>query len=268
MPAPDLALTRRHALLALAAAAASGARADALAPLAPDSWAEARVAIPAGLHRLAGPARIAEVAVATPPAFDATRAWPVLIVNATSDSGHQSSRQLLAAYRAAAGSAGWVALAADADPAVSSRDDTLSLRYALARTALAAVQPLWRDAGQAALAFAGFSGGAKYAGWLAALFASQHARVAGVFLSGVNEDPLAAAAREFGVLDEGFRATPVVLQGGRDDTVATPDQHREVERKLREARFRAVRLEWVDGGHRVDAARLPAALAWFAASGQ
>lgn len=267
MPAPDLALTRRHALLALAATAASGVRADALPPLAPGAWAEARVAIPAGLHRLAGPARIAQVAVATPPEFDATRAWPVLIVNATSDTGHQSSRQLMAAYRAAATAAGWVALAADPEPAVALRDDTLSLRYALARTALAAVQPLWRDAGQPALAFAGFSGGAKYAGWLGALFASQRARVAGVFLSGVNEDPLAAAAREFDVLDESFRAMPVVLQGGRDDTVATPAQHRAVERTLREARFRAVRLEWVDGGHRVDASGLQAALAWFAASG-
>lgn len=46
MPAPDLALTRRHALLALAATAARGVRADALPPLAPGAWAEARVAIP------------------------------------------------------------------------------------------------------------------------------------------------------------------------------------------------------------------------------
>jgi predicted esterase len=157
-------------------------------------------------------------------------------------------------------------LAADPDIEVAQRDDSLSLRYALAGVALDAVHPQWQDPGRAALAFAGFSGGAKFSGWLAALFASQHARVSGIFLAGVNEEPVAAAARQLKVLDEGYLSIPVFLQAGRLDTVATPDRHREILAELRRRGFRSLRLEVVEGGHRVDATWLPAALEWFAAS--
>jgi len=123
-----------------------------------------------------------------------------------------------------------------------------------------------RSRRRAALAFAGFSGGAKVSGWLAALFASQHARVSGIFLAGVNEEPVAAAARQLKVLDEGYLSIPVFLQAGRLDTVATPDRHREILVELRRRGFRSLRLEVVEGGHRVDATWLRAALEWFAAS--
>ncbi len=260
-----LAVSRRAALRVLLAAAAGDACAAAAPPLQAGALAEFRVELPVALHRLAGPVRVAHVAVATPPAFDAALPWPVLIVCATSDPGHQSSRQLMTAYRASAAAAGWVALAADPDPDVEQDEDTLSMRFALLRAALAAVQPLWRDAGRSPLAFAGFSGGAKYAGWLAALFASQRSRVAGIFLSGVNEDPVAQAARQLGVLDDAFLAVPVFLQGGRADTVATPARHRALEAELRERGFRSLRLGLVPGAHGVDATWLQAALEWFAA---
>jgi hypothetical protein len=79
------------------------------------------------------------------------------------------------------------------------------LGYALATAAMDAVlHPQWRDAGRATLAFGGFSGGAKYAGWLAALFTTQGARVSGIFLSAVNEEPVATAAQQLKVLDEEY----------------------------------------------------------------
>ncbi|HET7524770.1 MAG TPA: hypothetical protein VFK10_02400 [Burkholderiaceae bacterium] len=247
-------------------AAIAGRAAAALPELKADELVQFRVEVPADLHELAGAVRVAKVAVATPTAFDPAQPWRVLIVNATSDLGYQSSRQLMTAYRSAVTGAGWVALAADPDTEVAQRDDSLTLRYALASAALDAVHPRWRDAGRATLAFAGFSGGAKYSGWLAALFATQGARVAGIFLSGVNEDPVAAAARKLKVLDEEFLSVPVFLQAGRSDTVATPDRHRDIMAELRRGGFRSVRLEVVEGGHRVDATWLPAALEWFAAS--
>ncbi len=236
----------------------------------PDGVMQWRVDIPEDLRRLAGQggrpsqARVALVTAAFPPGFDAGRNWPVLLVNATSDPGYNSSRALLAQYRAAAGAAGWVALAADPEPAVSQGDDALSLRYVLGMLTLAAVQPLWRDAAQAPLALAGFSGGAKYAGWLSALFARQGRRVAGVYLAGVNQDPLLPAAEQLGVLDDGFRGMPVFLQSGTADRVATPVQHRRLLSGLERAGFTRLKLATVDRGHEVDAAPLPEALAWFA----
>lgn len=236
----------------------------------PGGLAQWRIDIPEDLRRLVGqdsrpsPARAAWVSAAFPPGFDAGRDWPVLLVNATSDPGYNSSRALLAQYRAAAGAAGWVALAADPEPAVSQADDALLLRFVLGLLALSAVGPLWRGAAEALLALAGFSGGAKYAGWLSALFARQGRRAAGVYLAGVNEDPLLPAAEQMGVLDDDFRGMPVFLQSGARDAVATPMQLRRLQSSLERAGFTRLRLATVDRGHEVDATPLPEALAWFA----
>ncbi|WP_374564539.1 hypothetical protein [Ideonella sp.] len=229
-----------------------------------------RVALSAEWRQAAGrggvPSKVEQalVTVVLPPGFDAARDWPVLIVNATSDPGYSSSRALLQAYRAAAGDAGWVIVAADPEPAVGQDDDLLQLRYVLGHAALAVLKPLWKGAEQPRIAFAGFSGGAKYAGWLAALFRSRGARVAGVYMAGVNTNALGEAAKQFGGLDEAMRAVPVFLQGGLKDRVATPAQHRGIEDDLRAAGFKRVKLEFVAGGHMVDAAPLRGALEWFA----
>jgi len=260
-------LSRRAALGVVIAATTAARRAAADVPtLKADELVELRVELPADRQGLAGKVRVARVTVATPAAFDPGQPWRVLVVNATSDPGYQSSRALMTAYRAAATAAGWVVLAADPDSEVAQAEDSLTLRYALASTALDAVHARWRDAGQATLAFAGFSGGAKYSGWLAALFTTQGARVGGLFLAGVNEEPVATAAQKLKVLDDGYRSIPVFLQAGRRDTVAPPDKHREILDELRKRGFRALRLEVVEGGHRVDATQLQAALEWFAAS--
>jgi predicted esterase len=187
----------------------------------------------------------------------------VLVVNATSDPGYNSSRQLLRAYRAAAAKAGWIAVAADPEPAVPQADDQLTLRFALDLAALLALQPHWKDAGRAPLAFAGFSGGAKYSGYLAAMFRRQGVRLAGVYMAGVNQNAFGDAARQFGVLDDALRDVPVFLQGGTRDRVATPAQHRAIESELTRDGFRHVRLEFVPGGHALDTAPLADALRWF-----
>src|SRR3954452_16000535 len=108
-------LARRAALGVLIMATTAGAEVPALKP---DELLEFRVELPADLHGLAGKVRVARVAVATPAAFGPAQPWRVLIVNATSDPGYQSSRALMAAYRAAATGAGWVVLAADPDTEV------------------------------------------------------------------------------------------------------------------------------------------------------
>jgi len=260
----------RRALAAVALAFAGVAAATpVLVPvLVPGEVTALRVELPADLRQRAGAGRLsrvieARVLVVAPPGFDADREWPLLLVSATSDPGHSSSRALLESYRGAAAEAGWVIVAADPWPEPTQDEDSLSLRFALDRAALAALQPAWRGAERAPLAFAGFSGGAKYAGSLAALFAPQGAPVAGVYMAGVNEAALLRAARQLGVLDDTMLGIPVLLQGGLRDPVATPAQHRRVLREMQDAGFRHLRLEFVDGGHVVDAAALAQALAWF-----
>lgn len=258
----------RRQLLALASSAwltglARGEPAEA-------AGVEASVALSAEWRRMAasggGLSKVeqAQVTVVRPRGFDAAGEWPVLVVNATSDRGNHSSRALLQAYRAAADEAGWVIVAADPQPEVDQRDDLLGLRYVLGSAALAVVRPMWKGAERARIAFAGFSGGAKYSGWLSALFHKQGAAVAGAYMAGVNTNAIGEAAGQFGLArDEAFHHLPIFLQGGLKDRVATPAQHEGIADELKRDGFDRVRLAFVPGPHAVDASLLAGALRWF-----
>lgn len=253
----------RQGLRAVIAACALAAAASAFAAVS-----EFEVELTPELRRLAGhgelsPATRARVTVAMPDGLGAAADPPVLVVNATSDPGYRSSRRLLAAYAASALAAGWIALAADPVPEVAVGQDDATLRFVLDFAALSALRRQWPRAATAALAFGGFSGGSKYSGWLAAAFAGEGRRVIGVYLAGINRDTIVDAARQFHVLDENFRRTPIFLQSGEKDEVATPADHRAVADELKRAGFRHVRIEHVAGEHDVDAGPLRGALEWF-----
>jgi hypothetical protein len=241
----------RLAALAPASQPASGPA------LVPGEVVRFAVELPDTLRQFAGAAAVqrALVEVALPTGFDAARAWPVLLVNATSDPGYQSSRALAQAYRQAATAAGWVVVAADPEPAVSQEDDRLTLRFALASAALAALQMHWAQADEAPLALAGFSGGAKYSGWLAAMFARQGRRVAGVYLAGINQEPL-KPRRAVRRLRGPLRRLPV-FRGGAKDRIATPAQHR-LQAELW-ARVQPGAARVLEGSHVVDPEPLPRA---------
>jgi predicted esterase len=261
------AIRRRLAWAACLHGALVAFAANALPALAPGGVSEFQVELTPELRQIAGrgslsPATYAVVAIAVPPKFEPTRDWPVMIVNATVDRPGQS-RALLRAYAAAALDEGWILLAADPVPDVDRADDEATLRFALDFAALAVLQRQWPGAGKARLAFGGFSGGAKYSGWLAAAFAGQKRAVIGVYLASCNEDTLAPAARDFDVLDERFRRIPVFLQSGENDSVATPADHRRVQADLENAGFRRVRVEYFAGTHEVAPAPLRQALRWF-----
>ena len=108
-----------------------------------------------------------------------------------------------------------------------------------------------------------FSGGAKYASWLAAAFARQGREVAGIHLAGINQNTLVDAASQFNVLNAAFKRVPVFLQVGDKDDVSTPADHQALASELRRAGFRNVRLESFAGTHEVEPAPLRAALEWF-----
>ena len=247
-------------LVASAALAAPG--------LTPGAVSEFNVELPVALREMAGRGRLSPVAhalvsIAAPAKIDMAHDWPVLFVSATSDPQYHSSRRLLRAYAETALAAGWIVVAADPAEDVTAEQDDVPLRLALSKAAFATLELQWPGAGTAPLAFGGFSGGAKYSGWLAAAYASEGHTVIGIYMAGINQDTLVSAATQFNVLNTAFKGVPVFLQSGETDEVSTPVEHRAVYADLKRAGFRRVRLDYFQGSHDVDPAPLRIALEWF-----
>jgi predicted esterase len=255
-------------VIALLAVLLATAAAIAAPELRSGGLNEFEVELPTDLRKIAGrgelsPVARARVTIALPANFDAARDWPVLVVSATSDRGYQSSRRLLGIYASAALPQGWIAVAADPAEDVSGDEDNVPLRYALNVAALAALRLQWPGVDKAPLAFAGFSGGSKYSGWLAATFASRGRRIIGIYVAGINEDTVLDAARELNVLNESYKNVPVFLQSGETDEISTPADHQRIRDELRRAGFRHLRIEYFPGPHVVDPGPLGVGLAWF-----
>ena len=250
-----------------AAAAFLAAALPMLAGAAPfaEGLNEFKVELPAELRTMAGRGKLspithAAVMLAVPNGMRVEGPAPVLVVSATSG---RSSRELLRAYAQAASESGWVLVAADAEPGLPVAEDQLSARIALVTAALAGLRHQWPASAEAPLAFGGFSGGAKYSGWLAASFAKRGRNVVGVYFSGTNEDTLSAAATHFEITDERFKRMAVFVQAGARDEVAGPEDHKRVVASLQRAGFGRVKLSWTSGGHQVAPESLRGALDWF-----
>lgn len=248
------------AFVASAALAAPG--------LKPGGLSEFNVELPRELRQMAGRGQLsavkhALVTVAVPAKFDTARDWPVMVISATSDPQYHSSRALLGGYADTALAAGWILVAADPAEEVAVEQDDVPLRWALNLAALAALELQWPGAAKAKLAFGGFSGGAKYAGWLAAAFASQNRAIIGIYLAGINQDTVLDAAERFKVLNETYRSVPVFLQSGEKDDIATPADHRTIQDELKRAGFTNVRVGYFPGAHVIDPGPLRTALDWF-----
>jgi predicted esterase len=261
-------MNRMYRFLALLSALLAAFPANAATTLKAGGLSEFNVELPSELRQAAGRGQLSLVAhalvtFAVPAGFEAARGYPVMIVSATSDPQFHSSRSLLHAYAETAFAAGWILMAADPAEEVSVERDDVGLRYALNAAALAALASQWPAAGKAPLAFGGFSGGAKYSGWLAAAFARQGRSIIGIYLAGINSDTIVPAGQHFNVLKGTFKRVPVFLQSGENDEIATPADHQVVRDELQRAGFRYVRLERVAGSHEVDPAPLRAALDWF-----
>lgn len=247
-------------LIATAALAAPGLTAGALN--------EFDVELPTALRNIAGrgslsPVTHALITIAVPPRMDLARERPVMVISATSDAGNHSSRRLLRAYAETALASGWVLVAADPAESVTVEQDDVPLRLALNTAALAVMARQWARGATAPLAFGGFSGGAKYSGWLAAAFASQGRTVIGLYLAGINQNTLLDAATQFKVLNTDFKRIPVFLQSGEQDEVATTAEHQDVAAELIRAGFKNVRIVAFPGPHEVEPGPLSTALDWF-----
>jgi predicted esterase len=234
----------------------------------PGALTEYNVELPRELRQMAGRGQLSPVAhalvtIALPHDIDMAHEWPIMVISATSDPSYNSSRGLLHAYAEVAMAAGWILVAADPVESITAEQDDVPMRLALATAALAVLDKQRPASHTAPLAFGGFSGGAKYSEWLAASFAKQGRNIIGIYLAGINADTLVEAAQMFDVLTPKFKRTPVFLQTGIKDAVATPEDHARVAAELKLAGFRNIRIESFDGAHEIQPAPLAEALVWF-----
>ncbi len=212
--------------------------------------------------------RDALVSVAFPPKFDPAKSWPILIVSVTisgKDKGKEpSSIKAMNGFVDAAREQGWIVLAADLPgqivPGMSAN------RCALAHAGLDALARQWPASKDWPIATGGFSGGAKYSGWLGGWFAAEGRKVLGMFMGGCNEDAASTALKEYKPPRKEFLAAKVFLSTGKDDRIAGPSFGQTVQASLKKSGFDQVKLELFDGPHQLHREHIAPALQWFAES--
>jgi len=246
-------------------AATAGSLTFAGVPFSPGSTVKANVPLSAQEKSLAGqggnavpPNAVAMLA--TPSNFDPGKSWPVLVVCSTSDFKRQNRDDLVDFYRRVGLAEGWVLLAGDGpQPA---RNDTGAWRGAMTLAAIGALHRSFPGSDKWPIACAGFSGGGKGVGLVAPLLARNGSRVAGIYITGANEDRLSEGYSRVAP-GAGFLTTPVYISAGRDDRIATVEQQYNVAGSVKRNGFQRIRIGTFHGGHEVNDAQTSIALRWF-----
>ncbi|MFL6598637.1 MAG: hypothetical protein ACJ8KF_11860 [Chthoniobacterales bacterium] len=198
--------------------------------------------------------------LATPLNFDPQKAWPVLVVCSTSDSKRQNRDDLVDFYGRVGLREGWVVLAGDGpQPA---RNDTAAWRGAMTLAAIDALHRSFPGSNKWPVACAGFSGGGKGVGVVAPLLAKHGCRIAGIYITGANEDRLSEGYARVGPAKE-FLKTPVYISAGRDDRIATLEQQYNVAGSIKRTGFQRIKIGTFHGGHEANDAQTSIALHWF-----
>jgi hypothetical protein len=195
-----------------------------------------------------------------PTGFDPARSRPILIITSTADLDRTSIMDA-PSYRDAAMKQGWIVLATDAT--IRPRQDSIAWRLSILTAALQMIRTDWPQSAQWPVAFAGFSGGAKSSGYLAAMLSGNRGfKICGMFLTGINADRVSAAYKDYHP-PPNFLNTPIWISSGTGDQIARPGQEEGVYYSLEKTGFKQVRLEKFSGGHEVDGAQVQRALHWF-----
>ena len=208
----------------------------------------------------------AQVGVFFPDSFDPAKSWPIMLVSVT-DSGraqgkNPSSVKAMGGFIEAARELGWVVIGADCPGYLTPGNP--SNRAGLAEAALEAMAVQWPASKNWPVATGGFSGGAKYSGWLGGWFAKEGRKVLGMFMGGVNEDAASASIKEWQVPRSAFGKAHVFISTGKDDNIAGPAKTKAVIASLKGNGFK-VQEEIHDGGHQLNKEHVLAAMKDFAA---
>jgi hypothetical protein len=231
----------------------------------PGSTVKANVALSAQEKSLAGqggnvvPPNAVAI-LATPANFDPRKNWPVLIPCSTSDFKRQNRDDLVQFYRTVGLAEGWVLLAGDGPQ--HPRNDTASWRGAMTLAAVDALHRSFPGSDKWPVACAGFSGGGKGVGYVAPLLARNGCRIAGIYMTGANEDHLSDG---YARIQPGasFLITPIYISAGHDDRIATVEQQYTVAGSIKRTGFNRMRIGTFHGGHEVNDGQTSVALRWF-----
>src|SRR5947207_9158963 len=199
--------------------------------------------------------------LAVPRGFATKKTLPVLIVFSSSDHLFPSWYDLMVHYRVTALAEGWVLLAGDG-PQPPPVLDSSGWRAGHTLAALDALNRSFPGSSKWPIVCAGQSGGAKRASYLAPLLAAGGYRVAGIFLNGMNEERITQGYRRFNP-GRDFLRTPIFLNSGMYDMVATPEQPNDVEKSMRRTGFENIRHASFPGGHELPPTRLLDGLRWL-----
>lgn len=204
----------------------------------------------------------ATVAIALPPDFDPRGSNRFLVISSTSD-GDGSSVNHHNEYWQTAIARGWVCIAADGPEKPPT--DNNSWRWAMIRAAMDEIARAWPASTNWPVAVAGYSGGAKRSGYMAALFAKSDRRVLGMFMGGCNDDMASKGLNEFKPRRNAFLRVPIFLSAGDTDTTAPVSSVERVRGWMDGNGFKTIRLEIHQGGHFLYKPHVEMALDWFAA---
>jgi hypothetical protein len=198
--------------------------------------------------------------LATPANFDPRKGWPVLVPCSTSDFKRQNRDDLIQFYRTVGLSEGWVLLAGDGPQ--HARNDTAAWRGAMTLAAVDALHRSFSGSEKWPVACAGFSGGGKGVGYVAPLLAKNGCRIAGIYMTGANEDHLSDG---YARIQPGpnFLSTPIYISAGHDDRIATVEQQYTVAGSIKRTGFNRMRIGTFHGGHEVNDGQTSVALGWF-----
>jgi hypothetical protein len=198
--------------------------------------------------------------LATPANFDPRKNWPVLVICSTSDFKRQNRNDLVDFYRTVGLAEGWVLLAGDGPQ--HPRNDTAAWRGAMTLAAIHALHRSFSGSEKWPVACAGFSGGGKGVGYVAPLLAKNGCRVAGIYMTGANEDHLSDG---YARIQPGpnFLSTPIYISAGHDDRIATVEQQYTVAGSIKRTGFNRMRIGTFRGGHEVNDGQTSVALRWF-----
>jgi pimeloyl-ACP methyl ester carboxylesterase len=195
-----------------------------------------------------------------PNGFDPAKTWPILVITSTTDVGRTNILDA-PAYRDTATKEGWIVFATDAT--IQPSADSLAWRVAPLTAGLQFLRSNWPQSARWPVGFAGFSGGAKRAGIVAAMLAENRGlRICGLFLAGINSDRVTAAYKDYHPPAD-FLNVPIWISSGMSDPIATPGLSEGVYFSLKRTGFKNVRLEKFFGGHMLKKADLQRALHWF-----
>lgn len=198
--------------------------------------------------------------LATPSNFDPQKTWPVLVVCSTSDFKRQNRDDLVQFYRTVGLSERWLLLAGDGPQ--HARNDTAAWRGAMTLAAVDALHRSFSGSDKWPVACAGFSGGGKGVGYIAPLLARNGCRIAGIYMTGANEDHLSDG---YARIQPGgsFLNTPIYISAGHDDRIATVEQQYAVAGSIKRTGFNRMRIGTFRGGHEVNDGQTSVALGWF-----